>query len=73
MRVLNGKTHCVADCAGAGETFRSTQQAALTEHGLHTPPAERKSAAERKPRDEVVIFKAPVVQAPYNPSDEQMD
>jgi IS5 family transposase len=55
------------------ETFRSKLKAALTEHGLRTAAAARKSAAGRKPWDEVVIFKALVVQALYNLSDEQME
>ncbi len=55
------------------ETFRSKLTAALTKHGLRTAPADRKSAAGRKPWDEVVIFKALVVQALYNLSDEQME
>lgn len=55
------------------ETFRSKLKTALTDHGLRTPVAERKSAAGRKPWDEVVIFKALVVQALYNLSDEQME
>jgi len=55
------------------ETFRAKLMTALTEHGLRTPPAERKSAAGRKPWDEIVIFKALVAQALYNLSDEQME
>jgi IS5 family transposase len=55
------------------ERFRDRLKAALLEHGLRTPAAERKSAAGRKPWDEVVIFKALVVQALYNLSDEQME
>ena len=55
------------------ETFRPLLHAALSAHGLRTPAAQRKSAAGRKPWDEVVIFKALVVQALYNLSDEQME
>lgn len=55
------------------ETFRAKLKAALTEGGLRTAAADRKSAAGRKPWDEVVIFKALVVQALYNLSDEQME
>ncbi len=55
------------------ERFRAKLNSALTEHGLRTPAAERKSAAGRKPWDEVIIFKALVVQALYNLSDEQME
>jgi IS5 family transposase len=55
------------------ETFRPRLKAALTEQGLRAAAAERKSAAGWKPWDEVVIFKALVVQALYNLSDEQME
>jgi transposase, IS5 family len=55
------------------ETFRPRLKAALTEQGLRAAAAERKSAAGRKPWDEVAIFKALVVQALYNLSDEQME
>ena len=55
------------------EAFRARLQAALTEHGLRTAAGDRKSAAGRKPWDEVVIFKALVVQALYNLSDEQVE
>ncbi len=55
------------------ETFRPLLHAALSAHGLRTPAAQRKSAAGRKPWDEVVIFKALVVQALYSLSDEQME
>ena len=55
------------------ETFRPLLHAALSAHGLRTPAAQRKSAAGRKPWDKVVIFKALVVQALYDLSDEQME
>jgi IS5 family transposase len=55
------------------EAFRPRIRAALTEQGLRAAAAERKSAAGRKPWDEVVIFKGLVVQALYNLSDEQME
>ena len=55
------------------EAFRARLQAALTEHGLRTAAGERKSSAGRKPWDEVVIFKALVLQALYNLSDEQAE
>ena len=55
------------------ETFRPRLKAALTEQGLRAAASERKSAAGRKPWDEVAIFKALVVQALYNLSDEQME
>ena len=55
------------------ELFRPKLLAALTSQDLRTPAAERRSAAGRKPWDEVVIFKALVVQALYNLSDEQTE
>lgn len=55
------------------ETFRGRLHSALAAHGLRTEAAERKSPAGRKPWDEVLIFKALVVQALYNLSDEQME
>ena len=55
------------------ETFRPTLLAALTSQDLRTPDAERRSRAGRKPWDEVTVFKALVVQALYNLSDEQTE
>jgi IS5 family transposase len=55
------------------ESFRPLLSAALARQGTRTVPCERKSAAGRKPWDEVLIFKALVVQALYNLSDEQME
>lgn len=55
------------------ESFRAKLRAALVQGGLRTAQAERKSAAGRQPWDEVLIFKALVVQALYNLSDEQME
>ena len=55
------------------ETFRAEIAAALARQDLRTPPAERKSAAGRKPRDAVIIVKTLVLQALYNLSDEQME
>ena len=55
------------------EMFRSKLVAALTAQELRTPAAERRSSAGRKPWDEVVIFKALVIQALYNLSDEQTE
>jgi IS5 family transposase len=55
------------------EMFRPKLYAALAAQALRTPAAERKSAAGRKPWDEVLIFKALVVQALYNLSDEQAE
>ncbi len=55
------------------ELFRPKLLEALTSQDLRTPATERRSAAGRKPWDEVLIFKALVVQALYNLSDEQME
>ena len=55
------------------EAFRPCLRAAFTEHGPRTSPGDRKSAAGRKPWDELVIFKALVIQALYNLSDEQTE
>ena len=55
------------------ETFRPMLLQALTAYDLRTPAEERRSRAGRKPWDEVVIFKALVVQALYNLSDEQTE
>jgi transposase, IS5 family len=55
------------------EVFRLKLRAALVKGGLRAGDAERKSAAGRKPWDEVLIFKALVVQALYNLSDDQAE
>jgi hypothetical protein len=55
------------------ETFRPKLRAALVAGGLRAGAAERKSAAGRKPWDEVMMFKALVLQALYNLSDEQAE
>ena len=55
------------------EAFRPRLRAAFTEHGPRISRDERKSAAGRKPWDEVIIFKALVIQALYNLSDEQAE
>jgi IS5 family transposase len=55
------------------EEFRPRLKAALKANGLRKTAAERKSPAGRKPWDELVIFKALVLQALYNLSDEQME
>jgi len=55
------------------ESFRSPLQKALYQAGLRAKPDVRKSAAGRKPWDEVLIFKALVLQALYNLSDEQTE
>ena len=48
------------------ESFRSKLKAALIKGELRTSDATRKSLAGRKPWDEVMIFKALVLQALYN-------
>src|SRR5437660_8472649 len=55
------------------ESFRSKLKAALIKGGLRASEAERKNSAGRKPWDEVVIFKALVLQALYNLSDDQAE
>ena len=55
------------------ETFRTQLEVAVAQHGVRKAAAERKSGAGRKPWDEVLIFKALVVQSLYNLSDEQME
>src|ERR1700731_4491156 len=55
------------------ESFRSKLKAALIKGELRTSDATRKSLAGRKPWDEVMIFKALVLQALYNLSDDQAD
>ena len=55
------------------ELFRLKLKTALITGGLRRSEADRKSAAGRKPWDEVLIFKALVLQALYNLSDDQME
>src|SRR6202035_1205589 len=55
------------------ESFRSKLKAALIKGEFRTSDATRKSAAGRKPWDEVLIFKALVLQALYNLSDDQAE
>ena len=55
------------------ETFRPKLRAALVAGGLRAGAAERKSAAGRKPWDEVMMFKALVLQALYNLSDDRAE
>ncbi|MCX7380946.1 MAG: IS5 family transposase [Alphaproteobacteria bacterium] len=55
------------------ELFRAKLLEALSSQDMRTSAAERRSAAGRKPWDEVLIFKALVVQALYNLSDEQTE
>ena len=55
------------------ELFRPKLLAALTSQDLRLPAAARRSATGRKPWDEMLIFKALVVQALYDLSDEQTE
>jgi IS5 family transposase len=55
------------------ELFRLKLKTALVKGGLRRADVDRKSAAGRKPWDEVLIFKALVLQALYNLSDDQME
>ena len=55
------------------ELFRLKLKTALITGGLRRSEADRRSAAGRKPWDEVLIFKALVLQALYNLSDDQME
>ena len=55
------------------DLFRAKLKAALIKGGLRRADADRRSAAGRKPWDEVLIFKVLVLQALYNLSDEAME
>jgi IS5 family transposase len=55
------------------EAFRPKLKAALIQGGLRVSDGARKSTAGRKPWDEVLIFKALVLQALYNLSDDQAE
>ena len=55
------------------ELFRLKLKTALVKGGLRRGEADRKSAAGRKPWDEVLIFKVLVLQALYNLSDDQVE
>lgn len=55
------------------ELFRGKLQRALVKGGLRKADGDRKSAAGRKPWDEVLIFKILVLQALYNLSDDAME
>ena len=55
------------------ESFRPKLNAALIKGELRRSEAERKNSAERKPWDEVVIFRVLVLQALYNFSDDQAE
>jgi len=72
---LDGKKDPLATLARVvpWELFRPKLLEALRSQDLRRPSAERRSAAGRKPWDEVLIFKALVIQALYNLSDEQTE
>src|SRR4030081_3706717 len=53
--------------------FRPKLHTALIKGELRRSEAERRNSAGRKPWDEVVIFKALVLQALYNLSDDQAE
>ncbi len=55
------------------ELFRVKLKTALVKGGLRKAMDDRKSLAGRKPWDEVLIFKVPVLQALYNLLDDQME
>src|SRR5256885_7376972 len=55
------------------ESFRPKLHTTLIKGELRRSEAERKNSAGRKPWDEVVIFKALVLQALYNLSDDQAE
>ena len=55
------------------KSFRPKLNAALIKGELRRSEAERKNSAGRKPWDEVVIFKALVLQVLYNLSDDQAE
>ena len=55
------------------ELFRLKLKTALVKGGLHGAEDDRKSAAGRKPWDEVLIFKVLVLQALYSLSDDAME
>src|SRR5437762_7241155 len=55
------------------ESFRPKLHTALIKGELRRSEAERRNSAGRKPWDEVMIFKALVLQALYNLSDDQAE
>lgn len=57
----------------AWECFRPRLRAAFEQSGLRATAASRKSAAGRKPWDEIVIFKVLVLQALYNLADDNVE
>ena len=55
------------------ENFRTKLRSALEETGQRATQEARKSAAGRKPWDEVVMFKVLVLQALYNLADDNVE
>jgi IS5 family transposase len=55
------------------ESFRPDLRSALAQAGARATPEARKSAAGRKPWDEVLMFKVLVLQALYNLSDDHVE
>jgi len=55
------------------ESFRAKLRFALEEIGQRTTPEARKSAAGRKPLDEILMFKVLVLQALYNLADDNVE
>lgn len=70
---LHGDPLVAINAAVPFEIFRLKLKTALIKGGLRRSEADRKSAAGRKPWDEVLIFKVLVLQALYNLSDEAME
>ena len=72
---LDAKGDPLVAIAGAVpfELFRVKLKTALIKGGLRRSQDDRKSAAGRKPWDEVLVFKVMVLQALYNLSDDQME
>ena len=73
MKVSPKERSACSNCGNASKSFRPKLHAALIKGELRRSEAERKNSAGRKPWDEVVIFKALVLQALYNLSDDQAE
>jgi len=69
----HGDPRVAINAAVPFEMFRVKLKTVLTKGWLRRSDVERKSAAGRKPWDEVLIFKVLVLQALYNLSDEAME
>ena len=72
---LDAKSHPLVAILAAVpfEMFRRKLKTALVKGGLRRADDVRKSAAGRKPWDEVLIFEALVLQALYNLLDDAME